>query len=79
MCDNIRLEGCECCDGVEICCPAPCCPENAEAPRIEWGQPCGRIEWVSTEPPPSKVDIYLALYEGKPMVKIVKVDDEAAA
>ena len=66
--------GCECCDGEYICCPKPCCEESL---AIEWGEKCGTITWApSTDP--IKVDIYLTLHNGKPMLKIVR-ESEAAA
>ena len=63
----VRLQGCQCCGGKYICCPSPCCEGNPR--NVEWGEKCGSIEWTDDSRPP-KVDIYLAIYEDKPMVKI---------
>ncbi len=70
---SLDLEGCECCNGEYFCCPEPCCGGN---PRIiDWGEKCGSIEWKEDFLPP-KVDIYLAVYEGKPYVKVVRSPDQ---
>jgi len=71
----LELFGCQCCRGVEICCPAPCCRQSLS---IEWGEKCGSIEWTGEGRPP-RVDIYLATYEGKPMLRIVKSPDQASS
>lgn len=77
MCDSVVVDGCECCFNSHppyVCCPEPCCEGN---PRdIDWGEKCGSVEWKDESPPP-RVDIYLTVHEGKPMVKIVKAEKYA--
>lgn len=70
---SVALEGCECCNGEYICCPKGCCRAS-----VDWGEKCGTIEWKEQSLPP-KVDIYLAVYDGRPMLRIVRSPDEPAS